>query len=173
MAEIEEPNKANGHLPPQHPPQTNGDTDIESSQITHYLSALLTVTLGATAADLEADGSIFCRSGRNYDETIKRCQTFLTESQIAIYANKHARRTVDATETTNGHQDGGMSVICSPRINQLINLYSQTDYTPPRFVYSLSASLPIDSNCVGTVGDSTQSVGLIRPALRLERPRRW
>lgn len=79
---------ANAASPPTFDPQLLVD----------HLSNLITVTLGATRADLEAYPSLLSQSETT--DTLQRCSRFALESQAALYV----RKDVDNTQTngTNG-----------------------------------------------------------------------
>lgn len=51
-----------------------------------YLTEVLSITLGATKRDLEANGSILSEARRS--ETLSKCSRFAAEPIVALYASK-------------------------------------------------------------------------------------
>lgn len=54
--------------------------------LVEYLTEVLSITLGATKRDLEANGSIL--SDVRYSETLSKCSRFAAEPIVALYASK-------------------------------------------------------------------------------------
>lgn len=81
MAELDdlEPLPVNG---------SSGAHHLDSNTLVDYLSRLLDVTLGASRNELEAQGSLL--SHEHISHTIKTCTRFLSEAQVALYAQKIA-----------------------------------------------------------------------------------
>ena len=71
-------------------------TSIDPSLLVEYLIDLLVATLGATAEDLERNGSLLSKSKKQ--DTIQRCTRFALESQTVLYVQKE----LSSPEKTNG-----------------------------------------------------------------------
>ena len=100
MAEtdVAQPAAVNGFTTP-----SQDSAVLDSDSLVEYLINLLNVTLGASIAALQADESLFSNSKR--DETIERCNRYLTSTAIAIYAQKHSRFPF-ASDQVNGTNRG-------------------------------------------------------------------
>jgi len=89
MADIEvaEPLQVNGAS--DHPlPSSQLGQSLDPEILINYLSLLLSVTLGASQDDLEGSGSLL--SAEEVPHTVKLCTRFLSEAQVALYAQKNA-----------------------------------------------------------------------------------
>jgi dynein heavy chain 1 len=83
-------------------PSPNPTTTLDPSLVVDYLSDLLEITLGATSADLEANGSLLSKVKRN--DTVQRCTRFASEaSQVVLYVQKDL---VSPESGSNGHLNG-------------------------------------------------------------------
>lgn len=72
-------------------PGANGDGPpafiaIDPSLVVDYLVSIITITLGATRADLESPGSLLSKA--NYTDTLQRCTRFASDVQVALYIQK-------------------------------------------------------------------------------------
>ena len=85
------PNGASGdHAPQLH----TGSALIASSDLKQYLSDLLSVTLGASRQELEAENSFLSPS--LLPDTVDRCRRFLQSRRVALYAVKLGNERVEA-----------------------------------------------------------------------------
>lgn len=108
--------------------------------IVDYLASLLEITLGATRADLEAQGSLLAED--RLVETRSRCSHFASNSQVALYAHKEVIDVDDVNDDVNDDHaaEGRLPERFYARANDC-------EVLPSRFRYSLSFDLsrPISS----------------------------
>lgn len=71
--------------------------DVDPLVVLEHIAELIQSTLGAARKELEAVGSLLSKS--KHDETVNRCARFVSEAQVALYAQKDV---IEETEA-NGH----------------------------------------------------------------------
>lgn len=125
MAELDlaEPLPVNGSNYSHTSGQPPGSQALESGTVVDYLSRLLNATLGASQNELEAEGSLL--SLDRVSDTVKLCTRFLSEAQVALYAQKvSASFTGDSTlpEVHGPYRSGAKMVAayCCVRKNKLL-----------------------------------------------------
>ena len=87
-----------------HAPSMNGSTGLDPSAIVDYLTDVLEIHLGASATDLEREGSLLSPSKKQ--DTISRCIRFASDSQNVLYVLKD--RVTRERNNVNG--DSGIQI---------------------------------------------------------------
>jgi dynein heavy chain 1 len=75
---------------------------IDPAVIVEHLTAVVSVALGATRAELESPGSLL--SSENYSDTVHRCNRFATDAQVVLYIQKDIKPLDDILD---GPSDNG------------------------------------------------------------------
>ncbi|KAI9809961.1 MAG: hypothetical protein M1825_000394 [Sarcosagium campestre] len=108
-------------------PSPNPLSTLDPSIMLHHLTDLLHITLGASQADLEANGSLLSKA--KYSETLLRCTRFASDAQVALYVQKDIAAAAGAV---NGVND-------------------PAEATSTSFVYTLSAEISFLPTTVASV----------------------
>lgn len=87
-------------------PGPNGATSapfatVDPARVVDHVTILLEAALGATRAELDADGSLLCPA--RYQDTLQRCARF-ADAQVALYIQKDLAPT---TSLDDGSADEG------------------------------------------------------------------
>lgn len=90
------PGASNGITTPSTPPPPTFDTQV----LVEHLASLVSVTLGASASDLEVEPSLLCSS--ELESTRQRVSRFAAESQAVLYVRKDVEADTSQTNGTNG-----------------------------------------------------------------------
>jgi dynein heavy chain 1 len=93
------PGAANGTpTAPSPTPSASGtyNNAFDTNLVIDHLVSLLSITLGASAEDLEGPGSLLSKAKKS--ETVQRCQRFASEAQQVIYLKKD----LASSDQTNG-----------------------------------------------------------------------
>lgn len=133
---------ANGQVNPPIPPTT-----IDPELLVQHLAALLEITLGASAADLENKGSLLSDSKRS--DTAQRCLKFASEAQVALYVQKDAISTNEPRGLPNGHDESGKELL-SFVLSHMLRLQPRTYHSIPVLHFDRNLLFLHDCSLSGT-----------------------